>query len=42
MYIAALDLGTTGCRTFVFDLEGNVKASDYEEWNSFFPSPSHR
>jgi len=41
MYVAALDLGTTGCRTFIFDLKGTIIASDYQEWNSFFPSPSH-
>ncbi len=41
MYVASLDLGTTGCRTFIFDLEGKVISSDYQEWNSFFPSPSH-
>lgn len=41
MYVAALDLGTTGCRTFIFDLKGTIIASDYQEWNSIFPSPSH-
>ncbi len=41
MYIAALDLGTTGCRTFIYDLKGNVKANNYQEWNSIFPAPSH-
>jgi len=41
MYVAALDLGTTGCRTFIFDLKGTIIASDYQEWNSYFPSPSH-
>ena len=41
MHVAALDLGTTGCRTFIFNLKGEIMASDYQEWNSFFPSPSH-
>ncbi len=41
MYVAALDLGTTGCRTFIFNLKGDIITSDYQEWNSFFPSPSH-
>ncbi len=41
MYIAALDLGTTGCRTFIFNLVGDVIASDYQEWESFYPTPSH-
>jgi sugar (pentulose or hexulose) kinase len=40
MYVAALDLGTTGCRTFIFDLSGTIIASDYQEWQSFYPSPS--
>jgi D-xylulose kinase len=40
MFIAALDLGTTGCRTFIFDLVGTIIASDYQEWQSFYPSPS--
>ncbi|MBN1801205.1 MAG: hypothetical protein JW891_06835 [Candidatus Lokiarchaeota archaeon] len=41
MYIAAFDLGTTGCRTFIYDINGTVKASSYKEWNSYFPAPSH-
>ena len=41
VYVAALDLGTTGCRTFIFDLAGNIIASDYQEWESFFPTPSY-
>jgi len=41
MYIAALDLGTTGCRTFIFNLTGDVIASDYQEWESFYPTPSY-
>ncbi|MFX1454797.1 MAG: FGGY-family carbohydrate kinase [Promethearchaeota archaeon] len=41
MYVAALDLGTTGCRTYIFDLAGTIIASDYQEWESYFPSPSY-
>jgi len=41
MFVAALDLGTTGCRTFIFDLAGTIIASDYQEWKSFFPKPSY-
>ncbi|MFW9895179.1 MAG: FGGY-family carbohydrate kinase [Candidatus Thorarchaeota archaeon] len=41
MYVAALDLGTTGCRTYIFDLAGAIIASDYQEWESYFPSPSY-
>ncbi|MFX1470722.1 MAG: FGGY-family carbohydrate kinase [Promethearchaeota archaeon] len=40
MYVAALDLGTTGCRTFIFDLAGTIIASDYQEWSSYYPYPS--
>ncbi|NHJ23351.1 MAG: xylulose kinase [Candidatus Lokiarchaeota archaeon] len=40
MFIAALDLGTTGCRTFIFDIAGMILASDYQEWESFYPQPS--
>jgi glycerol kinase len=40
MFVAALDLGTTGCRTFIFDLSGTKIASDYQEWESYYPSPS--
>ncbi|MGQ4872648.1 MAG: FGGY-family carbohydrate kinase [Promethearchaeia archaeon] len=41
VYVAALDLGTTGCRTFIFDLAGSIIASDYKEWHSFYPKPSY-
>lgn len=41
MFVAALDLGTTGCRTYIFDLAGTIIAGDYQEWNSFYPSPSY-
>ncbi|MHA1293704.1 MAG: FGGY-family carbohydrate kinase [Promethearchaeota archaeon] len=41
MFVAALDLGTTGCRTFIFDLAGKIIASDYQEWKSYFPLPSY-
>jgi len=38
-YYCALDLGTTGCRTIVFDEQGKEVSRHYEEWVSFFPSP---
>lgn len=41
MNIAALDLGTTGVRTFIFDLSGTVISSDYQEWESIYPAPAH-
>ena len=40
MFVAALDLGTTGCRTFIYNLAGEIIGSDYQEWQSFYPSPS--
>jgi len=40
MYISSLDLGTTGCRTFIFDLAGSIISSDYQEWESHYPQPS--
>ena len=40
MFVAALDLGTTGCRTYIFDLSGNIITSDYQEWDSYYPSPA--
>jgi len=41
MFVAALDLGTTGCRTFIFDITGSILSSDYQEWESFYPVPSY-
>jgi glycerol kinase len=41
MFVAALDLGTTGCRTFIFDLSGTIIAQDYQEWRSIYPKPSY-
>ncbi len=40
MHIAALDLGTSGCRAIIFDIAGSILASDYQEWNSYYPTPS--
>jgi glycerol kinase len=38
-YVSALDVGTTGTRCLLFDLEGKEIARAYEEWASFYPSP---
>jgi D-xylulose kinase len=38
-YVAALDVGTTGTRTIIFDLKGKEIARAYEEWASIYPSP---
>ena len=37
MSVAALDLGATGCRTYIFDLVGIIIASGYQEWQIFYP-----
>ncbi len=37
--VAALDVGTTGCRTILFDLHGQEVARSYSEWESIYPSP---
>ncbi|TXT56234.1 MAG: Glycerol kinase [Promethearchaeota archaeon] len=41
MFVASLDLGTTGCRTFIFDIAGTIVAWDYQEWQSMYPKPSY-
>jgi len=38
-YYCALDLGTTGCRTIIFDEKGKEVSRHYEEWDSYFPTP---
>lgn len=38
-YVAALDVGTTGTRCIIFDLNGKEIARDYREWLSYFPTP---
>ena len=40
MYVASLDLGTTGCRTIIFDLAGGIIGFDYKEYPSIYPAPS--
>lgn len=39
-YVAALDVGTTGGRTILFDLAGKEIARSYEEWQSIYPTPT--
>ncbi|HEY0088613.1 MAG TPA: FGGY family carbohydrate kinase, partial [Candidatus Lokiarchaeia archaeon] len=31
---------TTGCRTYIYGLGGEIIASDYQEWDSYYPSPA--
>ena len=40
-YIIGIDEGTTGTKTVVFDLEGHVISSAYEEYPSFYPKPGY-
>ena len=38
-FILAIDQGTTGSRAVVYDKQGKVKASAYEEFPQYFPKP---
>jgi glycerol kinase len=38
-YILAIDQGTTGSRCFIFDSQGKVVASAYQEFPQYFPKP---
>jgi glycerol kinase len=39
MYVAAIDQGTTGTRTMVFDRSGRVQGEAYETHEQFYPQP---
>lgn len=38
-YIAGIDVGTTGSKTIIFDLEGNSVGSGYVEYGCTYPNP---
>lgn len=38
-YLAGIDVGTTGARTALFDLKGNLIASGYCEYGATYPKP---
>jgi glycerol kinase len=38
-FILAVDQGTTGSRAFLFDGNGKIVASDYQEFMQYFPAP---
>lgn len=38
-YLVGIDEGTTGCRTCIFDVEGNVVGMDYREYPCHYPQP---
>ncbi|MGC9778661.1 MAG: xylulokinase [Candidatus Heimdallarchaeota archaeon] len=39
-YILSVDVGTTGGRSIIFDLEGQIIASSYQEYECLYPSPT--
>lgn len=39
MYLLGLDVGTTGCKAIVFDLEGNIKGYGFQEYDMICPKP---
>ena len=38
-YLAGVDVGTTGARCAIFDLDGNAIAADYREYGATYPKP---
>ena len=36
MYLLGVDLGTTGCKSMVFDLDGNILGEHYIEYDLIF------
>ena len=38
-YLVGIDIGTTGCKTCVFDLSGNLISLDYREYPCHYPAP---
>jgi len=38
-YLLGVDAGTTGCKSCIFDLEGNLLGSDYREYPLYHPHP---
>jgi len=38
-YLAGVDVGTTGARCMIFDLEGNIIGGDYREYGCIYPKP---
>ena len=36
-YIAGIDIGTTGAKTAIFDVDGNIRASGYREYTCSYP-----
>lgn len=38
-HLLAIDQGTTGTRAFIFDAQGRLKSSSYQEFRQYFPKP---
>ncbi len=38
-YLVGIDEGTTGCKTCVFDLAGNIIGTAYREYPCYYPNP---
>ncbi len=38
-YLVGIDEGTTGCKTCIFDFEGNLVGTDYREYPCYYPHP---
>ena len=38
-YLVGIDEGTTGCKTCIFDFEGNIVGTDYREYPCYYPHP---
>lgn len=38
-YLVGIDVGTTGARCAIVDLEGNIVASEYREYGATYPKP---
>lgn len=39
-YLCGIDVGTTGAKTMIFDVKGNVYGSAYREYGCIFPRPN--
>ncbi|MCP4401266.1 MAG: xylulose kinase [bacterium] len=39
-YLAGIDIGTTGAKAIIFDLQGNIIASGYREYTCVYPKPN--
>ncbi len=39
-YLAGIDIGTTGSKAAIFDLEGNMLGSGYREYSCSYPKPN--